>query len=235
MPFAKIDATARVLPRVLAKSLNKHCKRKMLRVRKTYYSLHLAESFISEYCSIYVRQPRYLALTFLIPQQPERGNREKSHESSTQKETRMRGGAIMESSLAGLYREVASSFPRRRCRCSNSLFKIVESKKCCYHGAVGLCVNKFSCNFSAKKTLPRIFYYLTMTFFSCKMFEAYLIKFLRFSREECNVFADLFLEQTIYFMSVDFVNQHVFFCCSIYIEIAQNSREEYNGLADLLF
>ena len=36
-------------------------------------------------------------------------------------------------------------------------------------------------------------------------------------------------------MSVDFVNQHVFFCCSIYIEIAQNSREEYNGLADLLF
>lgn len=68
MPFAKIDATARVLPRVLAKSLNKHCKRKMLRVRKTYYSLHLAESFISEYCSIYVRQPRYLALTFLIPQ-----------------------------------------------------------------------------------------------------------------------------------------------------------------------
>ena len=205
MPFAKIDATARVLPRVLAKSLNKHCKRKMLRVRKTYYSLHLAESFISEYCSIYVRQPRYLALTFLIPQQPESklsiwGSREKSRQSSTQKETRMRGGAIMESSLTGLYREVASSFPRRRCRCSNSLFKIVECKKCCYHGAVGLCVNKFSCNCSAKKTLPRIFYYLTMTFFSCKMFEAYPIKFLRFSREECNVFADLFLEQTIYFM-----------------------------------
>ena len=80
----------------------------MLRVRKTYYSLHLAESFISEYCSIYVRQPRYLALTFLIPQQPESklsiwGSREKSRQSSTQKETRMRGGAIMESSLAGLY------------------------------------------------------------------------------------------------------------------------------------
>ena len=33
-------------------------------------------------------------------------------------------------------------------------------------------------------------------------------------------------------MSLDFVNQHVFF---IYIETAQNSREECNEFADLLF
>ena len=35
-------------------------------------------------------------------------------------------------------------------------------------------------------------------------------------------------------LSRDFVNQRVF-CCSIYIETAQNSREESNEFADLLF
>ena len=36
-------------------------------------------------------------------------------------------------------------------------------------------------------------------------------------------------------LSRDFVNQHVFFCCSISIEIAQNSHEECNEFEDLCF
>ena len=36
-------------------------------------------------------------------------------------------------------------------------------------------------------------------------------------------------------VSRDFVNQHVFLCCSTYIETAQNSRGECNEFADLLF
>ena len=36
-------------------------------------------------------------------------------------------------------------------------------------------------------------------------------------------------------LSRDFVSQHVFFCCSIHIETAQNSHEECNEFADLLF
>ena len=33
----------------------------------------------------------------------------------------------------------------------------------------------------------------------------------------------------------EILSTSMFFCCSIYIETAQNSREEYNELADLLF
>ena len=36
-------------------------------------------------------------------------------------------------------------------------------------------------------------------------------------------------------LSRDFVNQHACFCCSIYVETAQNSREECNEFAELLF
>ena len=54
------------------------------------------------------------------------------------------------------------------------------------------------------------------------------------SREECNVFADLFLE--FIYVSREILSSTTFFCCSIYIETAQNSREQCNELAaDLLF
>ena len=53
------------------------------------------------------------------------------------------------------------------------------------------------------------------------------------SREECNVFADLFFKFIYVFREI--LSTSMFFGCSIYIETAQNSREKCNEFADLLF
>ena len=53
------------------------------------------------------------------------------------------------------------------------------------------------------------------------------------SREECKVFADLFLEFIYVFREI--LSTSMFFCCSISIEIAQNSHEECNEFEDLCF
>ena len=55
------------------------------------------------------------------------------------------------------------------------------------------------------------------------------------SREECNVFADLFFFRIYLCLSRDFVNQFVFLLFDIYIETAQNFLVECNEFADLLF
>ena len=52
------------------------------------------------------------------------------------------------------------------------------------------------------------------------------------SREECNVFGNLFFRIYVF---REILSTTMFFCCSIYIETAQNSREQCNELADLLF
>ena len=53
------------------------------------------------------------------------------------------------------------------------------------------------------------------------------------SREECNVFADLFFRIICVFCKI--LSTSMYFCCSIYIETAQNSREECNEFLNLLF
>ena len=53
------------------------------------------------------------------------------------------------------------------------------------------------------------------------------------SCEECNVFADLISRIICVFCEI--LSTSMYFCCSIYIETAQNSREECNEFLNLLF
>ena len=53
------------------------------------------------------------------------------------------------------------------------------------------------------------------------------------SREGCNVFADLIFRIICVFCEI--LSTSMYFCCSIYIETAQNSRDECNEFLYLLF
>ena len=75
--------------------------------------------------------------------------------------------------------------------------------------------------------------YILKTYIRTSVFFAGRFEPVLTSREECNVFQTFFLEFIYVFREI--LSTSMFFCCSIYIETAQNSREECNEFADLLF